>query len=134
MRALNGVLELFLVWGLVAGAHQSCWGELMEGRRHTRHWEEERQELCVRKRKARFELHQGKQMVEIRGKLADVNDDKAAHSLSTKNVCFSAFAGVRKQWRDICWQWFGKSWSSLRGEQDDYFSSLTSPFSVTPWS
>lgn len=63
-------------------------------------------------------------MVDIRGKLADVNDDKEAHSLSTKNVHFCAFAGVRKHWRDICWQWFGKSWSSLRGEEkDDCFSS-----------
>lgn len=39
-------------------------------------------------------------MVEIRGKLADVNDDKAAHSLSAKKAHFSAFARVRKQWRD----------------------------------
>lgn len=75
------------------------WGlsVLLEGRSHTRQWEEERHELCVRKRKTRFELLQGKQMVEIRGKLADVNDDRAAHSLSTKNMHFSAFAGVRKQ-------------------------------------
>lgn len=99
---------------------------LLEGRCHARHWEEERHKLCVRKRKARFELHQGKQMVEIREKLADVNDDKAAHSLSTKNVHFSAFAGGRRQWRDICWQCFGKSWSSLREEKDDCFSSATS--------
>lgn len=104
MRALKRVLQLFQVWGLRAGVHQSCqiWGKLLEGRRHCRHWEEERHKLCVRKRKSRFELHQGKQMVEIRGKLADVNDDKAAHSLSTKNVHLSAVAGVRKQWRDIC--------------------------------
>lgn len=86
MRALNRVLQLFQVWGLVAGVHQSCqiWGELLEGRRHSRHWEEERHKFCVRKRKSRFELHQGKQRVEIKGKLADVNADKAAHSLSQK--------------------------------------------------
>lgn len=37
-------------------------------------------------------------MVEIRGKLADANDDKAAHSLSTKkNVDFCAISGIRKQ-------------------------------------
>jgi len=62
---------------------------MIKGRHCNRCDEEERQKLAsismaIRIRKERFALDQGKQLVEIRGKLADSNGDKTAHSLSTK--------------------------------------------------
>lgn len=92
--------------------------------------------LSVGISKARFELPQGKQMVEIRGKLADVNDDKAAHSLSTKKCGLFCHEWEKEtEWTGICWQLFKKSWASLRvDEEDDYFSSLPFLVSVTLWS
>lgn len=62
------------------------------------HCKEERQKLAsisvsIRIKKARFKLCQGKQMVEIRGKL---NDEKAAHRLSTENMDL-AIRGMRTQ-------------------------------------
>lgn len=68
---------------------------MMKGK-HNTHYKEERQKLVsislsIRIRKARSEFHQAKQMVEIRGKLADTNDHKAAHSLSTKDMDFLPF-------------------------------------------
>lgn len=63
--------------------------EMMKERHHNTRYKEERQKLVsisvsIRMRKARSEFHQGKNTVEIRGKLADTNNHKAAHSLSTK--------------------------------------------------